>query len=87
MRLRRRRQPPRLLTFVTRDGCHLCAEALPVVQRLAAEAGVAVEVRDVDADPADRERWSDHVPVVLLDGEQHAMWFVDEKALATALRG
>jgi hypothetical protein len=44
-------------------------------------------VRDVDADPADRARWSDHVPVVLLDGEQHAMWFVDEAKLATALRG
>ena len=87
MRWGRRRSRPQLLTFVTRDGCSLCAEALPVVQRLAAEAGVALEVRDVDADAQDRERWSDHVPVVLLDGEQHAMWFVDERALAAALRG
>jgi len=86
VRLRRRRRPERL-TFVTRDGCSLCAEALPVVERLAAAAGVPVEVRDVDADPADRERWSDHVPVVLLDGEQHSLWFVDETALRTALRG
>jgi hypothetical protein len=57
------------------------------VRRLAAQAGVAVEVRDVDLDPADRERWTDHVPVVLLDGEQHSLWFVDEAALAAALRG
>jgi hypothetical protein len=57
------------------------------VRRLAADAGVAVEVRDVDADPADRERWTDHVPVVLLDGRQHSLWFVDEDALAAALRG
>jgi len=75
------------LTFVTREGCSLCAEALPVVQRLAAAAGVPVEVRDVDADPADRARWTDHVPVVLLDGEQHSLWFVDEPALSRALRG
>jgi glutaredoxin len=88
VRLRRRRRPaPRLLTFVTRDGCSLCAQALPVVERLAADAGVALEVRDVDAAPADRARWSDHVPVVLLDGEQHSMWFVDEAALSAALRG
>lgn len=86
MRLRRRRRPERL-TFVTREGCTLCAQALPVVQRLAAEAGVPVEVRDVDADPADRAQWSDHVPVVLLDGEQHSLWFVDEAALRLALRG
>ena len=58
-----------------------------MVERLAAEAGVRVEVRDVDADPADREQWSDHVPVVLLDGEQHSQWVVDEPARARALRG
>ncbi len=60
------------------------------MQRLADRAGVPVEVRDVDdasTGPEDRARWSDHVPVVLLDGEQHAMWFVDEAALAKALRG
>lgn len=85
MRLRRRRRPERL-TFVTRDGCTLCAEALPVVQRLAADAGVPVEVRDVDADPADRH-WSDHVPVVLLDGRAHSYWFVDPAVLRAALRG
>lgn len=83
----RRRRRPELLTFLTRTGCTLCAQALPVVQRLAAQAHVPVEVRDVDADPADRERWTDHVPVVLLDGEPHSRWFVDEKALADALRG
>jgi glutaredoxin len=72
---------------VTRHGCTLCAEAQPLVERLASDAGVPVEVVDVDADPADRERWSDHAPVVLLDGEQHSMWFVDGAALAKALRG
>jgi glutaredoxin len=90
VRLRRRRRPE-LLSFLTRDGCSLCADALPGVQRLAARAGVPVEVRDVDADSeqgrADHQRWSDHVPVVLLDGEQHAMWFVDEAELARALAG
>lgn len=57
------------------------------MQRLAADAGVAVEVRDVDAEPADRARWSDHVPVVLLDGREHSYWFVDEPRLRQALRG
>lgn len=57
------------------------------MQRLAADAGVPVEVRDVDADPELRQQWSDHVPVVLLDGEQHSLWFVDEAALKRALRG
>jgi glutaredoxin len=82
----RRRKRPATVTFVTRTGCHLCEVAEPVVRRIAAEAGVAFEVRDVDADPADRAAWTDKVPVVLLDGTEHAYWQIDEKALRRALR-
>ena len=65
----------------------MCEEAEPVVRRLAERAGVPLEVRDVDADPQDRRAWSDHVPVVLLDGQEHSYWFVDEEKLRAALRG
>ena len=82
----RRRTRPRTVTFVTRQGCHLCEVAEPVVRRAAEEAGVAYEVRDVDADPKDRAAYTDKVPVVLLDGAEHAYWQVDEKALRRALR-
>lgn len=84
MRLTRRR--PGSVVLVTRRGCTLCVEAEPVVARAAADAGVPLEVRDVDADPADRQRWSDKVPVVLLDGVEHAYWRIDEKVLRKALR-
>jgi len=82
-----RRRPPSSVVLVTRTGCTLCAEAEPVVARAAADAGVPLEVRDVDADEADRARWSDKVPVVLLDGVEHAYWTVDEAVLRRALRG
>ncbi|MGI8537540.1 MAG: glutaredoxin family protein [Mycobacteriales bacterium] len=86
-RLWRRRQPrPGVVTFVTRSGCQLCAEAEPVVRLLAADAGARYELRDVDANPADRARWTDHVPVVLLDGQEHSYWYVDEAKLRAALR-
>ncbi|MCU1599875.1 MAG: NrdH-redoxin [Frankiales bacterium] len=73
------------MTFVTRDGCTMCAEALPVVQRVCTRAGAELTVLDVDADPALAEH-SDHVPVVLVDGTVVARWWVDEKNLARALR-
>ena len=63
----------------------MCAEAQPVVERVAARAGVPVIVLDVDADPRLAEH-SDHVPVVLLDGTVHSRWYVDEQALRKALR-
>ena len=74
------------MTFVTRTGCHLCDVAEPLVRRVAAESGTAFELRDVDASEADRAAWSDKVPVVLVDGREHAYWSVDEKALRRALR-
>ena len=86
MPLLRRRTRPALVTFVTRTGCHLCEVAEPLVREAASDAGVAFEVRDVDASAADRAAWSDQVPVVLLDGREHAYWTVDERALRRALR-
>ena len=83
--LRHKRAKPSSVVFVTRAGCHLCEQAEPVVAAAAAEAGIPLEVRDVDADPADRARWSDMVPVVLLDGVQHAFWRIDERRLRRAL--
>ncbi len=82
-----RRARPESVVLVTREGCTLCAQAEPVVARAARDAGVRFEVRDVDADPADHERWSDKVPVVLLDGVEHAFWRIDEQVLRRALRG
>ncbi|MGB8650969.1 MAG: glutaredoxin family protein [Mycobacteriales bacterium] len=72
------------MTLVTRQGCSLCAEAEPVVRRLADRAGAHLELLDVDADPGLRE-WSDHVPVVLLDGAEHSRWWVDPALLGKAL--
>jgi len=84
--VRRRRRSVALVTFVTRQGCSLCDEAAPVVARLTQAERVPLEVRDVDQD-ADLAHWSDHVPVVLLDGVEHSRWWVEESALRAALRG
>ncbi len=40
---------------------------------------------DVDADPALLERYSDEVPVTLVDGRQHDFWRVDPDRLRSAL--
>jgi glutaredoxin len=77
----------RRLTLVTRGGCHLCEDARAVVAAVAAEAGVEWDERDVDADPGLAGEYSDRVPVVLLDGREHAYWRVDSGRLRAALAG
>ncbi len=87
MRPFRRASPVGLVSLVTRQGCHACALAERDVPAVAKRAGVAYEVRDVDVDPVDTEAYGHKVPVVLLDGVEHAFWQIDPKALRRALRG
>jgi glutaredoxin len=86
VRLLPRRTSPSVVTFVTRGGCHLCEVAEPLVRAAADAAGVAFELRDVDASAADLTAYSEKVPVVLIDGREHAYWTIDERALRKALR-
>ena len=52
------------VVLVTRQGCHLCDEALSLLQDL----GVDPELADVDADDELHRLYDFRVPVVLLDG-------------------
>jgi glutaredoxin len=77
------------ITLVGRAGCHLCDAAREVVARVADDTGAGWAEVDVDTaadlDDAVRARWSEQVPVVLVDGEQHDFWRVDEQRLRDAL--
>jgi glutaredoxin len=79
--------PQLRLELLTRLGCSLCTAARETVARVAADAGVGWRERDVDAEPDLRDEYSDRVPVVLLDGREHAYWRVDEQRLRNALEG
>jgi len=46
------------LQFLTREGCHLCDDALLLLQ------GVPLDVIDIDKDPALHAEFDERVPVV-----------------------
>ncbi len=73
------------VVLLVRGGCHLCDEAVAVVSAVCAQTGDTWATRDVDADPALRAEYSDHVPVTFVDGIRHAIWHVDAAALREAL--
>lgn len=68
--------------LLTRDGCTLCAEAERTVERYCAERGIDYALVDVDTDETLRREFTDHVPVLKVDGEVRSYWFVDEETLA-----
>ncbi|MGY5766163.1 glutaredoxin family protein [Brachybacterium sp. DNPG3] len=77
--------PDARVLFLTREGCHLCDEALPVVRAEADRAGTTVEVRDIDEDERLRADWDYDVPVIIVDGAVHAKYRVETEALRSAL--
>lgn len=78
---------PHHVTLLTRPGCHLCGAARAVVARVAADLGVPWEERDITVSADDLARYSDMIPVTLIDGVQHDFWRVSEERLRAALLG
>jgi predicted thioredoxin/glutaredoxin len=66
------------VVLVTRQGCHLCDQALALLQDL----GVHPELRDVDADDELFRLYDWRVPVVLADGVVVAEGKVTREQLA-----
>ncbi len=73
------------VTLYTRRGCHLCEHAKEAI--LAAKAGdFAMDEIDIDADPDLRERYTNDVPVVAIDGVDLFWHHVDPVAFAAEVR-
>ena len=80
-------EPTARIVLVGRPGCHLCDTARDVVARVAADTGTAWDERSVDEDADLHARYAEQIPVVLLDGSEHAFFRVDEHRLREALAG
>jgi predicted thioredoxin/glutaredoxin len=69
------------VVLVTREGCHLCDDALGALRSL----GFEPEVRDVDADDELFGLYDWRVPVVLVDGRVVAEGRIDADRLRNVL--
>ncbi len=74
-----------MVTVVSRQGCHLCEVAEADVARICAELEVDWSVTDVDTDTGLRAEYGDRVPVILIDGQEHGYWRVEEDRFRAAL--
>jgi glutaredoxin len=71
---------PRVVLY-TRSGCHLCEQA----QALLLRHGLRPHLVVIDADPALRERYTECVPVVEIDGKERFRGRVNEVLLKRLL--
>jgi glutaredoxin len=78
--------------MISRSGCHLCEVAEDALARVIGRFGVEhptigyeVERLDVDQDQELLTKYSDEVPVLLLNGRQLAFWKIDEERVFSAM--
>lgn len=81
------RGPDVRVLLVERAGCHLCADAHAVLDRVAARTRVGWVSVDVDSSPGLLEAYGELVPVVLVDGRERGHWRLDAAVVEAALRG
>jgi hypothetical protein len=75
------------LTLIVRVGCHLCVAAIDDCKKITAQfnekhpdSPVNLYVQDI-ADQVEYQRFSDEVPILLINGEQVCKWRMDEKLI------
>lgn len=76
------------LTLIGKPGCHLCDEAEAVVNEVLAEVAVQVSLTKLNIleDEELFARFSEEIPVLLIDGQVHNYWRIDPQRLKEALR-
>ncbi len=75
----------RVVTLIRKPGCHLCDDAQVVIEKVCADLGVSWEQQDITQDQELHDKYWEQIPVVLVDGEQHTFWRVNEDRLRKAL--
>jgi len=73
------------VTLYSRPGCHLCAAAREIIEKVCDDLGEQWVEVDIDVDSDLTDRFGEEIPVTFVDGRQHDYWRVDEGRLRAAL--
>jgi glutaredoxin len=82
----RRGRHQREVVLYTRQGCHLCDDALEVLERVRQRHPFSLRVVDIDGDPELVRQHGEWVPVVAIDGQVRFRGRVNVVLLARQLR-
>ena len=74
-----------MVTVYSRHGCHLCENAVKILEGMREELNFTIDVIYID-DNAELEKLYGHqVPVIHINGEHHDFFKVDPKRFRTSL--
>jgi glutaredoxin len=68
----------RTITVYSKPDCHLCEDAIAVLEGLRSQLDFELVELDITADDALHRAYFERIPVLELDGEELCEFFVDE---------
>ena len=76
------------LTRIGKPGCHLCDDAQSVIDTVLAEFedSIVLEKKNILDDDALFARYSEEIPVLLINGRVHNYWRIDPVRLRDELQ-
>jgi len=74
-----------LVTVYTRAGCHLCEEAIQILESLRQELQFDIEKCFIEGDPVLEAKYGEQIPVIHIDGEHHDFYRVDPDRFRSSL--
>jgi glutaredoxin len=74
-----------MVTVYSRHGCHLCEDAVKVLEGLREELAFEIEIIYIDGNPELEKLYGEQVPVIHIDGEHHDFWRVDPERFRSSL--
>lgn len=76
------------LTLIGKPGCHLCDDAEVVIEDVLAdfEGSVTLTKQNILDDDALFARYSEEIPVLLINGQVHNYWRIDPVRFHEALQ-
>lgn len=79
---------PIQLTLIGKPGCHLCDDAQVVIDSVLSEfdTEIPVEKKNILDDDALFARYSEEIPVLLINDKVHNYWHIDPVRLREALQ-
>ena len=75
------------ISLISRPGCHLCDEAHAVISQVIGQGDIEFEEISLLDDPDLMAKYSEEIPVILVNGEVHDFLRVDAERLRAAIAG
>jgi glutaredoxin len=74
-----------MVVLYGRPGCHLCEQALAVIEDVRTRIAFELEQIDIESDDALFKLYLERIPVVMIDGREKLELFVDSVSFEQAL--